>query len=65
MAGDYIFTFLGCSLPHHSHLDSDTPIGWRRKWEATPVFLPGKSMDRGEWWATVHGVAKSHDLATK
>ena len=24
-----------------------------------PVFLPGKSMDRGAWWATVHGVAKS------
>ena len=25
--------------------------------EFTPVFLPG--MDRGAWWATVHGVAKS------
>ena len=24
----------------------------------TPVFLPGKSMDRGAWQATVHGVAK-------
>ena len=23
------------------------------------VFLPGDSMDRGAWWATVHGVAKS------
>ena len=24
------------------------------------------SMDRGAWWATVHGVAKvGHDLATK
>ena len=23
------------------------------------------SMDRGAWWATVHGVAKSHDLVTK
>ena len=22
-------------------------------------------MDRGLWWATVHGVAKRHDLATK
>ena len=22
-------------------------------------FLPGKSMNRGGWWATVHGVAKS------
>ena len=24
-----------------------------------PVLLPGKSMDRGAWWAAVHGVAKS------
>ena len=21
-----------------------------------PVFLPGISMDRGAWWATIHGV---------
>ena len=26
---------------------------------ATPVFLPGESMDRGAWWATVHGITKS------
>ena len=25
----------------------------------SPVFLPGKSMDRGAWWAAVHRVAKS------
>ena len=30
---------------------------WRRKWQSTPVFLPGKS--RGAWQATVHGVSKS------
>ena len=29
------------------------------KWKPTPVFLPGKPMDRGAWWATVHRVAKS------
>ena len=36
---------------------------WRRKWLPTPVFLQENSMDRGEWWATVPGVAKSvrHD----
>ena len=33
-------------------------IHWRRKWHPTPVFLPGKSMDRGAWRATVHGVTK-------
>ena len=32
-------------------------IPWRRKWQFTPVFLPGES--RGQRWATVHEVAKS------
>ena len=31
----------------------------RRQWQPTPVLLPGESMDRGAWKATVHGVAKS------
>ena len=34
-------------------------IPWGRKWQPTPVFLPGESMDRGAWWATVHRFAKS------
>ena len=34
-------------------------ISWRYKWQPIPVVLPGKSMDRGAWWATVYGVAKS------
>ena len=34
-------------------------ISWRRKWQPTPVFLPENPMDRGAWWATAHGVAKS------
>ena len=25
----------------------------------TPVFLPGASMDRGAYWATVNGLTKS------
>ena len=32
---------------------------WRRKWQPTPVFLPGESRDRGAWWAAVYGVAQS------
>ena len=32
---------------------------WRRKWQSTPGLLPGKPMDRGDWQAIVHGVAKS------
>ena len=33
-------------------------IPWRRKWQPTSVFLPGESMDRGTWQATVHVVTK-------
>ena len=32
---------------------------WRRKWQSTPVFLPGEFMDGGAWWAVVHEVAKN------
>ena len=38
---------------------------WRKKWQHTLVFLPGNPMDRGVWWATVHGVTKESDLTTK
>ena len=35
-------------------------IPWKRKWQPTPVFMPGKS-HRQEipWWAIVHGVTKN------
>ena len=41
-----------------------TPYG--RKWQPSPIkFLPGKSMHRGDWRATVHGVARvRHDNPT-
>ena len=32
---------------------------WRRKWQSTPVFLPGESQGRAAWWAAVYGVAQS------
>ena len=34
-------------------------IPWRREWQPIPVFLLENSMARGDWQATVHGVAKS------
>ena len=34
-------------------------IPWRKKWQLTLLFFPGNPMDRGVWWATVHGVEKS------
>ena len=32
---------------------------WRRKWQPTPVFLPGESQGRQSRWAAVYGVAQS------
>ena len=32
---------------------------WRRKWQPTPVFLPGESQGWGAWWAAVYGVTRS------
>ena len=26
---------------------------------AAPTFLPGKALDRGVWWAALHGVSES------
>ena len=36
-----------------------TFVHWRRKWQPTPVFLPGESQGREAWWAAVYGVAQS------
>ena len=36
-----------------------TFMRWRRKWQLTPVFLPGESQGQEAWWAAVHGVAQS------
>ena len=32
---------------------------WRRKWQPTPVFLPGESQGWGSLWAAVYVVAQS------
>ena len=32
---------------------------WRRKWQPTPVFLPGESQGRGSLLGTVYGVTQS------
>ena len=34
-------------------------IPWRRAQWPTPVFCLENPLDRGSWWATVHGVAES------
>ena len=51
-----------CQCRRHKRHGFDPWIGkipWRRAWQPTPVFLPGKFLDRGGWRATVYGVAKS------
>ena len=41
-------------------------VPWRKKWQPTPVFLPGKSHGQRPWQATVHPVTRiGHNLATK
>ena len=37
----------------------------KRKQQPPPVFLPGKPMNRGAWWARVHGVSKSQVQLSK
>ena len=36
-----------------------TFMHWRRKWQPTPVFLPGESQGQGAWWAAVYRVTQS------
>ena len=37
-----------------------TFMHWRRKWQPTPVFLPGENPREGRaWWAAVYGVTQS------
>jgi len=37
-------------------------IFWRRKWQPTPVFSPGKSHEHRSLAGTVHGVTKELDM---
>ena len=48
-----------CNAEDLGSIPGSERFPWRREWQPSPVFLPGEFMDRGAWWATVHGVAKS------
>ena len=37
-------------------------IPCRRKWQPTPVFLPGKSHGQRTWWAIVRGILQARIL---
>ena len=61
--GSAVNFFLQCRNLEFSPWVGKIPLG--RKWQPTPVFFPGKPLDRGAWWAaTVYGVARV-DLVTK
>ena len=36
-----------------------------KEMEPAPLFLPEKSHDRGAWWATIYGIAKSQTRLRK
>ena len=42
-----------------------TCVHWRRKWQPTPVFLPGESQGQRAWWAAVYGVTQSRTRLTR
>ena len=50
---------LGVEHDWATSLSLFTFMHWRRKWQRTPVFLPGESQGRGAWWAALSGVAQS------
>ena len=43
---------------HHWATSLFTFMQWRRKWQPTPLFLPGNPRNRGAWWAAICGVAE-------
>ena len=51
-----------CQCRRQNRLGFDPQVGkicWRRKWQPTPVYLPGESHGQRSWRSTVHRVAKS------
>ena len=42
-----------------TRLSDFTFMHWRRKWQPTPVFLPGESQGWGSLVAAIYGVAQS------
>ena len=53
---------LELDMTERLHFHFFTFMHWRRKWQPTPVFLPGESQGREAWWAAVNGVAQSWTL---
>ena len=55
-----------CQCRRHKRRWFDPWVGKILYRQPTPVLLPGEySMDRGAWWAVVHGVMKSWTLTER
>ena len=57
-----------CQYRTHKRHSLDPWVGkipWKRKWHPLQYSCLGNPMDRGAWWATVHGVAKSQTRLSK
>ena len=50
-----------CQCRRHGFNPWIGKISWRRKWQFTPVFLPGKSHGLRAWQGTVHEITKELD----
>ena len=62
----YLHTASNSSLEHSIHFLGSQLKQWRRKWQSTPVFLPGKFQgQRSLAGYVVHGVAKSWTRLTE
>ena len=51
-----------CQCRRHKRQGFDCWVGkipWRRKWNSLQYSCLRNPMDRGAWWATVHGVLQS------
>ena len=57
-------SLVGCHLWGHTESDTIEKISWKKKWQLQYSYL-GNPTDRGAWQATVHGVTKEPDMATK
>ena len=53
---------LGVGHDWAASLSLFTFMHWRRKWQPTPVFLPGESQGRGSLVGAVYGVTHSRTL---
>ena len=63
----HLLASLGAQMVKSRPAVQETWVGkmpWRRKWQPTPVFLPGESHGRRSLGYTVHGVTKTQTQLT-